>query len=49
VMAVTTAGAWGSLPVVVVIAGSGGDPAFGQELAALSDAGRHLVAQASGH
>jgi pimeloyl-ACP methyl ester carboxylesterase len=49
VEAVTAPGAWGSLPVVVVIAGSGGDPAFGQELAALSDAGRQLVAQVSGH
>lgn len=49
VVAGTTPGAWGSLPVGVVIAGSGGDPAFGRELAALSDAGGLLVAQASGH
>jgi pimeloyl-ACP methyl ester carboxylesterase len=49
VVAGTTPGAWDSLPLGVVIAGSGGDPAFGRKLAALSDAGALLVAQASGH
>ena len=49
VEAVTSPGAWGSLPLIVVIAGTGGDPAEGKRLAALSTIGETIVAQESGH
>ena len=42
-------GAWGALPLVVVIAAEGGAPGFGARVAALSTAGRHVVAEGSGH
>jgi pimeloyl-ACP methyl ester carboxylesterase len=49
VAAVTSAGAWGSLPLIVVIARQGGDPAEGKRLAALSTIGEAIVANGSGH
>lgn len=49
VSAATAPGAWGSLPVVVITAGSDGDPQLGEELAALSEAGRQIIAEGSGH
>jgi pimeloyl-ACP methyl ester carboxylesterase len=49
VSAATAPGAWGSLPIVVITAGSDGDPELGEEVAALSEASRHIVADGSGH
>jgi pimeloyl-ACP methyl ester carboxylesterase len=49
VATVTSPGAWGSLPLIVVIAGEGGDPAEGKRLAALSTIGEAIVAPGSGH
>jgi pimeloyl-ACP methyl ester carboxylesterase len=49
VSAAAAPGAWGSLPVVVITAGSDGDPELGEELAALSEAGRQIMAEGSGH
>jgi pimeloyl-ACP methyl ester carboxylesterase len=45
---VTAPGAWGSLALVVITAGVGG-AGHGEDLAALSSAGVHRVADASGH
>lgn len=42
-------GAWGTLPLVVITAGEGGDPRHGELVAALSEVGRHVVAGGSGH
>lgn len=41
-------GAWGDLPLVVVTPGGRG-PRLGERVAALSRAGRHVVAEGSGH
>ncbi|MGH2572232.1 MAG: alpha/beta fold hydrolase [Actinomycetota bacterium] len=46
---VSQPGAWGDLPLVVVTAEEGGDPRFGERVAALSRVGRHVVAEGSGH
>ncbi|MCA1737048.1 MAG: hypothetical protein LC739_13405 [Actinobacteria bacterium] len=44
-----TSGVWSDLPVIVVTAGRGGNPDYGQRLASLTTAGKQSVAEESSH